>query len=182
VLEHAMATDATNFNETFAGRRIFGGRYCFGSSAEVNCTSRSPVEVGIVPLIERICDHTEEHEDSSMAASPAIPLRMYAAKNASRQVNASWLLVGPPNGYNRSMYDKLTFGLGPHNGRGVFRFEGNARYLSIPEWYYREVARMPSSSLSAHAERVPAIAAGQPQRRQHYLRNCSSHLGREAGR
>eukprot|EP01044_Picomonas_judraskeda_P011648 COSAG03_NODE_1603_length_3801_cov_82.441923_4_plen_647_part_00 len=127
VLDRGKSVDATTFNETFAGRRIFGHRQMLNQD----------VEIGAAPLIEQMCDHSEEMEDSSMAASPAIPLREYGAGQPMRRGNESWLLTRPPKGYNRSVYDRLSFGTGPHNGRGVFRYEGNARYLSVPEWYYK---------------------------------------------
>ena len=97
------SSDPSCHQELFAGRRIFGHKML---------TTNKSVEIGVYPLLEELCDHKEDEQDTSMGASPCVSLRLYKPKqkpdNEEQLYNHNstypWLLMAPPQGYNASLY------------------------------------------------------------------------------
>ena len=68
-------------------------------------TNRTVV-IGEFPILRALSDPSPEAEDTSMGASPIIPLRLYERDaHAPRDPSAPWLLSRPPTNYNASRYD-----------------------------------------------------------------------------
>ena len=63
------------------------------------------VVIGEFPILRGISDPSPEKEDTSMGASPIIPLRLYEPHpHAARHPSAPWLLSKPPANYDVSRY------------------------------------------------------------------------------
>ena len=129
------STDPSRHRELWAGRRLFATRQLV--------TNRTVV-IGEYPILRSISDADPEKEDTSMGASPIIPLRLYEPNpHVPRNPSAPWLLSRPPANYNASDYahfenDSAVLETIPL-GLNVMRYSGKERVKSLPGWW-RQVA------------------------------------------